>query len=96
MNGYQRVAATLDRKPVDSLAYMPITMMFAADLIGVPYGEYATDYRVLVKGQLETARQFGFDHLITMTDPAREAADHRAAVRYFDDAPPAIDETNAL
>ncbi|GHT18165.1 methylcobamide:CoM methyltransferase [Planctomycetales bacterium] len=96
MNGYQRIAATLEGKPTDSLAYMPITMMFAADVIGVPFGEYATDYRVLVKGQLATAKEFGFDHLTVMTDPACEAADHGAAVHYFDDAPPAIIEANAL
>lgn len=96
MNGYDRIVGTLEGKPIDSLAYMPITMMFAADYIGVPFGQYATDYRHLVRGQIETAHAFGFDHVTTMTDPAREAADHGADVRYFDDAPPAMNESNAL
>ena len=96
MNGYERVLATLERRQRDSLAYMPITMMFAADRIGVPYGRYAADYNVLVEGQLMTARQFDFDHVSCISDPAREAADCGAAVHYFDDQPPTIDESNAL
>ena len=73
---------------------MPITMMFAADQIGVPYGRYARDHRVLVEGQLATAEQFGFDYVSCISDPAREAADCGAAIHYFDDQPPAIDETH--
>lgn len=96
MNGHQRISATLEGKETDCLAFMPITMMLAADVIGMPYGKYVTDYRVLVEGQLATARQFDFDHVSAISDPAREAADHGANVRYYDDAPPAIDEANAL
>ena len=52
MNGYERTLAMLEGRPADCLPLMPITMMFAADAIGVPYGRYATDYRLLVEGQL--------------------------------------------
>jgi len=96
MNGYERVLATLERRQREALAYMPITMMFAADRIDVPYGRYAADYHVLVEGQLATARQFDFDHVSCISDPAREAADCGAVVHYFDDQPPTIDESNAL
>ncbi len=96
MNGYQRAMATFRGEKTDTLALMPITMMLAADLIDVPYGEYVTDYRILVRGQLETARRFQFDHVSVISDPAREAADHGADVRFYEDAPPAIDESNAL
>jgi MtaA/CmuA family methyltransferase len=96
MNGYERVVATLERRQTDVLAFMPITMMFAADLIGVPFGRYVTDYKVLVEGQLETARQFDIDHVSCISDPAREAADCGAAVLFFDDQPPTVDESNAL
>jgi MtaA/CmuA family methyltransferase len=88
--------AALRGEPVDRIARMPITMMFAADQIGVPYGQYATDYRTLVEGQLFTAERFGFDHVSVISDPAREAADCGASVRYFDDQPPAMDEIDAL
>lgn len=96
MNGYQRVSATLNGEQTDLPAYMPITMMLAADVIGVPYGEYVTDYRLLVKGQLATAGEFGFDHVSAISDPAREAGTHGATICFQDDAPPAIDEANAL
>ena len=96
MNGYERVLATLERQQTDTLAFMPITMMFAADRIGIPYGRYTADYNVLVEGQLATARQFGIDYVSCISDPAREAADCGAVIHYFDDQPPAVDESNAL
>jgi len=96
MNGYERVRATLGKQPLDTLAFMPITMMFAADQIGVSYGRYSADYKVLVEGQLATARKFDIDHVSCISDPAREAADCGAAIHYFDDQPPTVDESNAL
>ncbi|MGA2069427.1 MAG: uroporphyrinogen decarboxylase family protein [Thermoguttaceae bacterium] len=96
MNGRERILAMLEGRAVDHLPLMPITMMFAADRIGAPYGRYAADYRVMAEAQVRTAEQFGFDYVSCISDPAREAADCGAAVHYFDDQPPAIDETHAL
>ncbi len=96
MNGYERVLAMMEGRPVDHLPNMPITMMFAADHIGQPYGRYASDYRVLVEAQLRTAEAYGFDYVSSISDPAREAADCGAAVQYFDNQPPAVDENNSL
>lgn len=88
----QRVLNAIEGRQTDCLPLMPITMMFAADLIGATYRDYATDHRVLVEGQIRTAEQFDFDHVSCISDPAREAADCGAAVHYFDNQPPAIDE----
>ena len=96
MNGYERVLAALERRQTDTPAFMPITMMFAADQIGAPYGHYAADFNVLVEAQLTTARKFGIDHVSCISDPAREAADCGATIHYFDDQPPTVDEANAL
>jgi MtaA/CmuA family methyltransferase len=96
MNGRERVLAFLEGKPVDCLPCLPITMMFAADLIGRKYLDYSTDYRVLAEGQLRVAEEFDFDYVNTMSDPAVEAADCGAAIKYYPDQPPAIDEANAL
>jgi MtaA/CmuA family methyltransferase len=96
MNGRERVVAIMDHGRVDRIPLMPITMMFAADQIGVRYGEYVTDYRRLVEAQLRTAETFDLDHVSCISDPAREAADLGACVRYFDDQPPALDESHAL
>jgi MtaA/CmuA family methyltransferase len=95
MTGRERVLAMLSGKTPDSLPLMPITMMYAADQIGVPYRDYASDYRVLVDAQIRTAERFDFDHVSCISDPGREAADCGATVVYFDDQPPAIDEMNA-
>ena len=75
MNGYDRILAMLEGRPVDRLPLMPITMMFAADQFGVPYGRYAADYRVLVDAQIRIAEKFDFDYVSCISDPAREAAD---------------------
>jgi len=96
MNCYERVIAMLEGRPVDRVPRMPITMMFAADVVGVPYGRYATDHRVMVEAQLRTAEAFDFDYVSGISDPAREAADCGATVQFFDDQPPAIDEIQAL
>ena len=96
MNGRERVLAMLEGRPVDRLPLMPITMMFAADRIGVPYGRYAADHRVMAEAQIRTAEEFDFDYVSGISDPAREAADCGAAIHFFDDQPPAIDEAHAL
>ena len=96
MNGRERILAYLAGEPVDSLPFMPVTMMFACDRIGARYGEYASDHRVMVEGQLRTADEFDIDHVSAISDPAREAADCGATIRYYPDQPPAVDEVNAV
>jgi len=96
MNGRDRVLAMLGGRTVDRLPCMPITMMFAADRLAVPYRDYATDYRQLVAGQMRVAEEFELDHVNTMSDPAGEAADCGAPVKFFPDQPPALDESNPL
>ena len=96
MNGRARILAHLRGQPVDRLPLMPITMQFAADQIGVPYGQYAADFRALVEAQLRTADKFDFDFVSCISDPAREAADCGASVAMFDNQPPALNEEDAL
>jgi len=91
----ERVLAMMEGRPVDHLPSMPITMMFAADHGEITYQQYATDHRALVEAQIHTARDFHFDYVSVISDPAREAADCGASVKYFPDQPPAIDETRA-
>jgi MtaA/CmuA family methyltransferase len=96
VNGHDRVLAVLEGRPVDRLARMPITMMLAADVSGVPYRRYATDHCALVAAQIRTAETFDFDYVSCISDPAREAADCGANIHFFDDQPPAIDAVGAL
>ena len=95
MNSRERVLAMIEGRPVDHLPSMPITMMFAADHGGDAYLQYATDHRALAEAQVLIARDFEFDYVSVISDPAREAADCGARVKYFPDQPPAIDETHA-
>ncbi len=96
MTGRERIRAVIEGKRADRLPFMPITMMFAADHAGVPYRRYVTDFRTLVEAQLSVAEAYDFDYVSCISDPAREVADCGGAVRFFDDQPPAIDETNSL
>ncbi|OGV39308.1 MAG: hypothetical protein A2X48_24385 [Lentisphaerae bacterium GWF2_49_21] len=90
------VSTLLDGKVPPRLPVMPITMMFAADQIDRPYGEYAKDHKVMVDAQITTADKFGFDYVSVISDPAREAADFGADIHFFPDQPPAVDESNAF
>lgn len=90
MTSRERVLAHLEGRPVDRLPFMPITMQFAADLLGVAYRNYETDHRLLAEGQIRTAEQFGFDYVNTMSDPGREAADCGARLEFFENHPAAI------
>jgi MtaA/CmuA family methyltransferase len=96
MNGRERLLTFLTGGTVDSLPLMPITMMYAADHVGVKYGQYVTDFRTLVDGQIAIADAYDIDFVSCISDPAREAADCGAHVAMFDDQPPAIIETDAL
>ena len=96
MMGKERILAKLRGEATDSLPLMPITMMFAGDLAGVRYGDYARDHRVLADAQVAVAQRFGFDYVSAISDPAREATDLGAAVAWFDNQPPAIVESRAL
>lgn len=90
------VSTLLNGKIPPRLPVMPITMMFAADQIGKPYGEYAVNHKVMVEAQIATAEKFGFDYVSVISDPAREAADFGAKIHYFPDQPPAVDESKAF
>ncbi|MFC1758233.1 uroporphyrinogen decarboxylase family protein [Planctomycetota bacterium] len=95
MNGRERVLSFLKSRPVDRLPLMPVVMMFCADHIGVKYGEYVKDHRVLAEAQIRTAEDYGFDIVSNMSDPAREAADCGAHVEFYEDQPAAIVESDA-
>ena len=76
--------------------FYPITMMYAADLIGKPYREYATKAKVLVEGQVAMAERFGASHVSAISDPCVESSDLGAAIHLYEDTPPANVEENAL
>ncbi len=94
MNSRDRVFALLQGRPMDHLALMPITMMFASRHIGAKYGGYALDHRLLAESQVRTSQQYAFDHVSAITE-TREAPDCGAVIQCFDDQPYAVDERHA-
>jgi MtaA/CmuA family methyltransferase len=96
MNGRERILSFLKGEPVDRLPVMPVVMMLCADEIGVKYGKYVQDYRVLAEAQIRTAEAYDLDIVSNMSDPAREACDCGATIEFFADQPAAIDEKGAL
>lgn len=96
MNSRDRFFATLKGEPADRLPLVPISMMAAADAVNALYGDYATDYRIHVQGQLAFAEKYEIDHVSAISDPATEAADCGAHVLYHRDHPPALEEDRSL
>lgn len=96
MNPKERAVAVINGQPVDKLPFMPITMMFAADRIDVPYRRYATEAAVMARGQLKIAEEFGAAQISAISDPGVEAHDLGADVGFPDNNPPYINEENAL
>jgi MtaA/CmuA family methyltransferase len=88
--------AVLAGEKAESLPFAPITMMFASDLVGRPYREYATDYRVMTRGQIAVAERFSTSIVSAISDPCVEAADLGADCAFPEDAPPAVREDSAL
>jgi MtaA/CmuA family methyltransferase len=95
MNGRERILCLLQGGVPRGIGLMPITMMFAARHIGVPYGRYALDGRVLAEAQVQTAEAYDFDHVSAITE-TREAPECGAAIRIFEDQPYALDEERSL
>jgi MtaA/CmuA family methyltransferase len=96
MNGRDRLLGLIDGRSTDRLPCLPITMMFASDLAGAKYSDYATDYRVQAAAQLDIAESFDFDHVSVISDPCCEAADCGAEILFTSDLPPAVSEEHSL
>jgi len=88
MNSLERYLATIDGKPVDHLARLPILMQFAAEHIGSYYGAFASDFHVLTEASIVCAREFGIDQMNTMSDPYRETQGYGAKIIYGRDMVP--------
>ena len=96
MTGRQRILDRVRGRATDCLPCMPITMMFASDLFGSRYLDYATDYRVQSAAQLKIAEEFELDHVSVISDPCCEASDCGGEIVYYENEPPAPEGENAL
>ena len=73
---------------MDRLPNLNLVMMFAAEQLGVPFGRYCIDYRLLADGACLCHEKFGLDMLCAISDPMREAEGLGAKVIIPEDAVP--------
>lgn len=92
MTPYERVYNRLAGKVVDRVPNLNILMMFAAKYINVSYDKFCSDYRYLVRANLECNEKFGIDMLNTMSDPYRETNDFGAKLEFPYDSLPVCRE----
>jgi len=97
MTGTQRIKALLAGEPCDRLPIQPLVMTFAAKQVGIPFGDYCRDGRLMAEAQLKFADEYQIDVLTTCSDPAREVVDiaGEGSVEWYADQPPAIAEDRA-
>lgn len=88
MNGYDRVARTINGESVEFLARTPILMRYAAEYNGGNYGTFTADYRFLVDSNLRAAMDFGIDQVSTISDPYRETSAFGAKLKFVPDGIP--------
>lgn len=72
--------------------FRPIIMHFAARFIGKTYGQFASDYKILVDSNIRAMEHFDLDMVGLISDPYRETSAFGAKVTYPDEAVPICKE----
>jgi len=80
MTSKERVYKRLAGEAVDKIPNLNIVMGLVAKVAGVGYREFASDYRILVEGNLICIDRFGIDAVSVISDPMREASAFGAEV----------------
>ncbi len=80
------------KMPADRTLFRPILMHFAARFGGTTYGKFASDYKTLVRCNLEAMEHFDLDLVGLISDPYRETSAFGAKVRFPDEAVPICEE----
>ena len=88
MTGQQRFLAMVRGEPVDLVPRIPILMQFIAEYAGAKYGDFCSDYRVKVAGNLRCAAAFGVDVVSVMSDPYSETQGYGAEILLLDQGVP--------
>ncbi|MBQ2955650.1 MAG: uroporphyrinogen decarboxylase family protein [Clostridia bacterium] len=88
MNGRERTIAFLEGRPVDHVPFHPLVMQYAAELTGVNYKSFCTDYRQQSKAMVEFARNYGLDWLHPAGWPYCEAIAYGLQVSFPEDGLP--------
>ena len=68
--------------------FRPILMQFAAEYIGSNYGQFASDYNILVEANLRCMDDFDLDMIGLISDPYRETSAFGAKIQYVPNGVP--------
>ena len=90
MNGRERIFAAIEGRERDHTPFWPFVMAFAAKYAGIPYREFATDYRRLGEAQIRTAEAFDLDVVTMDSDAYREASAFGAVLEFPEDGLPVL------
>jgi MtaA/CmuA family methyltransferase len=85
MTSLERFNSVLKFEKPDRVPVCPFVMAFAAKFAGVPYSQYCTDHKQLVKAQIASVEHFGYDIVTPDTDPYREAEACGAEIEFVED-----------
>jgi uroporphyrinogen decarboxylase len=75
-------------KSTGKVLFRPILMQFAAEYIGSNYGQFASDYNVLVDANLRCMDDFDLDLLGLISDPYRETSAFGAGIQFIPNGVP--------
>ena len=75
-------------KTESKVLFRPILMQFAAEYIGSNYGQFASDYKVLVEANLRCMDDFDLDMIGLISDPYRETSAFGAGIQYVPNGVP--------
>ena len=74
--------------PKNETLFYPIIMHFAARFNGKTYGQFASDYKVLVESNIKCLEYFDMDMVSLISDPYRETAAFGAPIEFIPEGVP--------
>ena len=93
MNKKQKLDRLFEGKDLETTKlFRPILMHFAARFNNKTYGEFASDYKVLVESNIKALEYFDMDMVGLISDPYRETSAFGARVLFPDEAVPKCEE----
>lgn len=88
MNKKQQFNELLEGKISPKVLFKPILMHFAARFNGKTYGEFASNYKVLVESNMLCLEYFDLDAVSLISDPYRETSAFGARIEYVPEGVP--------
>lgn len=85
MTSRERTLGFIRGEKTDHPPFHPIIMRWAAQYVGVKYGEFCLDYRRKCEAMIRCAEDFGIDWVTVMSDPYCEAQAFGVQVEFPED-----------